>query len=72
MNWSEIQNDWPKMGTLLQSYWPCLTHTDLKTIDGDRAKLALAIRTRYALSGQQIENAICTFEKDVRFPGAVK
>ena len=43
MNWCEIQNEWPKMGALLQSYWPNLTQIDLQTVEGDRAKLALAI-----------------------------
>jgi len=72
MNWSEIQNDWGRMSTLLHAHWPCLTDSDLQTVAGDRGKLARALQTRYLLSGQQTENAICAFEKDVRFPGAVK
>jgi hypothetical protein len=67
-----MRDDWGKMAGLLQSFWPNLTTTDLRTIQGDRAALARALQIQYALSGHQAEHAICAFEKDVRFPGAVK
>ena len=72
MNWSEIQGDWPKMQALLLTHWPQLHVQDLAGVDGKRDGLARVLQVRYALTAMQAEDAICRFEKDVRWPGAVK
>jgi len=40
--------------------------------NGDRNELIRALVRRYGFSRQQAETEICEFEKDVRWPGAVK
>jgi hypothetical protein len=72
MNWSEIRDDWEPMQVLLKSCWPALTAGDLADIDGDRARLAEVLRARYELSFEGAEEEICTFEAEIRRPGAVK
>jgi hypothetical protein len=44
----------------------------LHDIDGDRAELGRALQRQYGFSAADSELAICEFEKDVRWPGAVK
>lgn len=72
MNWPEVQGRWDQMQLVLQSHWTNLTTDDLQRIDGNRAKLAGVLQQRYGYQPQQAENAICAFEDDVRYPGAVK
>jgi hypothetical protein len=67
-----MRDDWGKMSGMHKSFWTNKTTTELRTNQGDRAALARALQIQYALSGHQAEHAICAFEKDVRFPGAVK
>lgn len=72
MNWAELQRDWRAAGPLLKTYWIKLTDSDLERIDGCRDKLAEALRRLYGYDDGEAEQAIASFEKDVRFPGAVK
>ena len=72
MNWTEIAADWPEKKVLIESHWPGLTGVDLDRIDGDRGRLAEALRGRYGLGPEEAERAICVFEKECRRPGAVK
>ena len=72
MNWSEVKASWEEMSVVIHAHWPKLTDEELNNIDGDRNELARALQRRYGLSGQQAETEICEFEKDVRWPGAVK
>jgi hypothetical protein len=72
MNWAELQRDWKGAGPLLQSYWTKLTDRDLERIAGRRGELATSLRRLYGYGEVEAERAICSFEKDVRFPGAVK
>ncbi len=72
MNWSEIQGDWARMQALLLTHWPQLHAQDLAGVDGKRDGLARVLQVRYALTARQAEDAICRFEKDVRWPGTVK
>jgi uncharacterized protein YjbJ (UPF0337 family) len=72
MNWSEVKASWEEMSVVIQAHWPKLTDEELNNIDGDRNELARALQRRYGLSRQQAETEICEFEKDVRWPGAVK
>jgi uncharacterized protein YjbJ (UPF0337 family) len=73
MNWTELQRDWRGgAGALLKTYWPKLTDGDLERIDGRREGLAAALRRLYGYGEQEAERAIASFEKEVRFPGAVK
>jgi len=72
MNWVELQADWKAAGSLLKTYWMKLTDEDLERMDGRRDKLATALRRLYGYGAEEVEGAICTFEKEVRFPGAVK
>jgi uncharacterized protein YjbJ (UPF0337 family) len=72
MNWAELQRDWKAAASLLQAYWTKLTDEDLERIDGRRDELAASLRRRYRFGEEEAERAICSFEKDVRFPGAVK
>jgi uncharacterized protein YjbJ (UPF0337 family) len=72
MNWVELQWDWKVAGSLFKTYWTKLTDEDLERIDGRRDKMAAALQRRYDYGEKEAEEAICSFEKDVRFPGAVK
>jgi hypothetical protein len=72
MNWAELQRDWRLAGPLLKTHWPKLTDRDLEWIDCRRDKLAEALRRLYSFDEVEAERAIASFEKDVRFPGAVK
>jgi uncharacterized protein YjbJ (UPF0337 family) len=72
MNWSEMKANWDEMSVVLQAHWPKLTDAELESIGGDRHELAGALQRRFGLSEQQAEKEICEFEKDVRWPGAVK
>ena len=72
MNWAEIQENWSGMSPLLKSVWPKLDDEDLERINGGREALAAALRRRYGWSPAETEQEIGKFEKDVRFPGAVK
>jgi uncharacterized protein YjbJ (UPF0337 family) len=72
MNWAELQRDWKAAAALLQTYWTKLTDEDLERIDGRRDELAASLRRLYRYGEEEAERAICSFEKEVRFPGAVK
>jgi hypothetical protein len=72
MNWSEMSGSWNDMKVLVQSYWPRLADLMLQDINGDRAELGRALQRQYGFSAPDAEIAICRFEKDVRWSGAVK
>jgi hypothetical protein len=72
MNWSEMKSGWKELKVVAQSQWPRLTDVVLRDVNGDRAKLASALRRHYGFSAADAEIAICEFEKDVRRPGAAK
>jgi len=72
MNWSEIQNNWPQMGGLVQTQWPKITDCELHAINGDRSALADMLKSNYQLQDSEIETSIAAFEKDCRRPGAIK
>ena len=72
MNWLEVKASWEDMSAVIQAHWPNLSDGDLVDIDADRDQLFHVLVRRYGLSGEQAEMEICEFEKDVRWPGAVK
>jgi uncharacterized protein YjbJ (UPF0337 family) len=72
MNWAEIEGNWTRLCPLLKSYWPNLTDDTLGRIDGRREALADCLRRLYGYGPDEAEREIAAFEKDVRFPGAVK
>ena len=72
MNWAELQLDWKGASSLLKTYWTKLTDRDLEEIDGRRDKLRTSLQSLYSYGDEEAEGAIATFEKEVRFPGAVK
>ena len=72
MNWSEMKASWEEMSVVIQAHWPKLPDDELNNINGDRNELIRALVRRYGFSRQQAETEICEFEKDVRWPGAVK
>jgi hypothetical protein len=72
MNWSEIEYRWDQMKFVLATHWNKLNNEDLARINGKRDILAKVIQERNGLDAAEAERAICTFEKDVRRPGAVK
>jgi len=72
MNWAELQRDWESSGSLLKSYWAKLTPKDLERIRGRRDTLVASLRRLYGYGEEEAEGAIASFEKEVRFPGAVK
>ena len=72
MNWSEMSANWCEMKALVQSHWPRLPDVMLRDINGDRAELSRALQRQYGFSAADAELAICEFEEDVRWPGAVK
>ena len=45
---------------------------DVDRIDGCRTRLAALLQERYGLSDDEANEQINDFERDVRFPGAVK
>jgi uncharacterized protein YjbJ (UPF0337 family) len=72
MNWAELQRDWESSGSLLKSYWAKLTPKDLERIGGRRHTLVASLQRLYGYGEEEAEGAIASFEKEVRFPGAVK
>jgi hypothetical protein len=72
MNWSEIESHWGVTSRLIASSWKELSGDDLGRIDRSRDGLAAVLRDRYGWDAQKAEAEICAFEKDVRWPGAVK
>ena len=72
MNWSEMQTSWHEQKLLVQTHWPQLTVKVLNEINGDRSELVGAIQRHCGFSAIDAEIAVCEFEKDVRWPGAVK
>jgi len=72
MNWSEMQENWNELRALVQAHWPRLSGTVLDGIHADRAELGRALQRHYGFSAADAELAICEFEEDVRWPGAVK
>lgn len=72
MNWTELQRDWKGASSLLKTYWAKLSDRDLERIDGRRDKLGTSLQSLYSYGEEEAEVAIATFEKDVRYPGAVK
>ena len=72
MNWSEMKASWNELSALVQSHWPELTDEVLDDVNGDRTELGRALQRHYEFSAGNAETAICEFEKDVRWPGAVK
>jgi uncharacterized protein YjbJ (UPF0337 family) len=72
MNWSEIQGHWEQLKVLLRTHWGRLRDEDFQRIDGKRERLAEVLRKRYGWERAEAERRIAAFEKDVRFPGAVK
>lgn len=72
MNWTQLQCNWERLQNVLQSRWPKLTRDDLAQIDGDRTVLQSKLQKHYGFPSGIAEQQICEFEKDVRFPGAVK
>jgi uncharacterized protein YjbJ (UPF0337 family) len=67
-----MQLDWKGSSSLLKTYWPKLTDRDLEEIDGRRDKLGAFLQRLYGYGEKDAEVAIASFEKEVRFPGAVK
>ena len=72
MNWSEMSASWKDMRALVQTHWPRLGDVMLHDINGDRAELARELQRQYGFSAPDAETAICKFEEDVRWPGAVQ
>ena len=72
MNWSELTASSYEMKALVQSHWPRLGVAILRDMNGNRAQLGRALQLQYGFSAADAELAICEFEEDVRWPGAVK
>ncbi len=72
MNWSEVESYWGPMRRLIASYWKELGDADLARIGRRRDGLAEVLRDRYGWDDGRAEAEICKFEKEMRWPGAVK
>lgn len=72
MNWTELQNDWKGASSLLETYWTKLTDRDIEQINGRRDNLVATLQRLYSYGAEEAEEAIASFEKEVRFPGAMK
>ena len=72
MNWCQVQGHWKQFKTVLRAHWPELTDEDLNRVDGRRERLAELLREHYGCGTDEAERRIAEFEKDVRYPGAVK
>ena len=72
MNWAELERDWRGVSALVKTHWQKLTDEDVEQIGGRRDQLAAALRRVYGYGEEEAEHAIAAFEKEVRFPGAVK
>jgi hypothetical protein len=71
MNWEEMQDKWDTMQVLIQSYWPELFREDLSQVDGCCDKLLTLLQSLYGLTEADAGQALCRFENEVRFPGAM-
>lgn len=72
MNWAEMKARWDDRKMMVAAFWPQLSRDELHGIDGDRSRLCTVLQSRYGLSADAAERAVCTFEKDIRLPGAAK
>ena len=72
MNWLELQCDWKAASPLLTTHWAKLTDEDVERMGGSRDALGASLRRLYGYGEEEAERAIASFEKDVRFPGAMK
>jgi len=72
MNWSELTASSYEMKALVQSHWPRLGVAILRDMNGNRAQLGRALQLEYGFSAADAELAICEFEEDVRWPGALR
>lgn len=67
-----FKESWDELRALVYGHWPKLTNVVLDEIKGDRTELGRALQRHYGFTAGEAETAICEFEKDVRWPGAVK
>ena len=72
MNWSELTASSYEIKALVQSHWPRLGVAILRDMNGNRAQLGRALQLEYGFSAADAELAICEFEDDVRWPGALR
>jgi hypothetical protein len=72
MNRSEVESYWAPMRRLVASYWKELGEDDLDRIGRSRDGLAALHRDRYGWDAGRVGEEIHSFEKDVRWPGAMK
>jgi len=72
MNWSEVESHWEQASRLIASYWKELGDDDLARITRRRDGLLDVLRDRYGWDAERAEAEVCAFEKDLRWPGAVK
>ena len=72
MNWCEVKGNWDQFKLVLKAHWPELSDDDLTAIAGDRHRLRDVLCDRLGCDLLDAENRISAFEKDVRYPGAVK
>jgi hypothetical protein len=70
MNWAEIEENWPVMCSVLQSYWPLLSRDDVAAIDRSRTRLVSTLQKVYKLNETDAESSVRAFGKTVRKPGA--
>jgi hypothetical protein len=64
VHWRRLDADWQRSGRdLVKRRWDRLTETDLNYINGDRARLVLALQKHYILSGDEAEQQVAEFER---------
>jgi uncharacterized protein YjbJ (UPF0337 family) len=69
MNWVELTWNWKGNRAVVMTRWPKLTGDELNRIDGRRDELAASLRKFYGYGEDEAEQAISSFEKEIRFPG---
>lgn len=72
MNWPEVHEEWDQLRFVLRSYWTQLNDDDLARIGARRDGLVQVLHERYHISFDEAERQVADFERDIRFPGAVK
>jgi uncharacterized protein YjbJ (UPF0337 family) len=64
--WAKFKGAWTQTKGEVKEQWGKLTDDDLKEVDGRREVLVGKLQTRYAISHEEAERQVGTFEKRPR------
>ena len=72
MKWEQIENDWQGFKPQVLTKWSKLTDAQLGTMAGKRDKLSAKVCEVYAISQDEAEKQIRSFEEAAKQPQGVK